>query len=293
MKYRALLTVFLMLVASFAFGQKNPYWKNVKTTKNDKRTIRPWLDKNVRYARAGWYAEPGFTYTLSRFNNEQETVFERNDSTYTATFDPDGRFGIYLGAGRFRIYQKRWLTYIDAGLAWKQLKGRQQVEGELVNTADQEVLLTTTGEARFRENYALAHLNLNKVSTVGFQSFIQNTIGVNVDYRFAQRTTLDGDQIGVQTGQAPGPLNVQLHYKFGWGFKATKRVFVIPSIETPILNAVTFDRFKSTHLYFNSRYRPLIVSVRVMLLRDSNKTKCPPVYGNPDDKSKQDAFNKN
>src|SRR6185369_17326877 len=51
--------------------------------------------------RDGFYFAPGITYTLTRFSNDEEEVFRNEDTTYKATFDPDGAIGLYLEAGWF------------------------------------------------------------------------------------------------------------------------------------------------------------------------------------------------
>ena len=73
-------------------------------------------------------------------------------------------------------------------------------------------------------------------------------------------------------------------------FKINERFFIIPAIETPILNIYNFEKFKSTWGIFNSRYRPLIFSVRFAWLRPVGRGDCPPVYASPDDKKAQENF---
>ena len=88
---------------------------------------------------------------------------------------------------------------------------------------------------------------------------------------------------------SPAPTNtdrllLSLHYKFGYGIKLQNRLFIIPSIETPIINFKKWEKGKSTYGIFNSRYRPFLFSVRFLWLKPPGRGDCPPVYLNPDDK---------
>ena len=49
--------------------------------------------------RIGWYVAPGLTYTLPRFKDREEEVFRAGDTSFVATYDPNGRPGVYLEAG--------------------------------------------------------------------------------------------------------------------------------------------------------------------------------------------------
>jgi len=69
-------------------------------------------------------------------------------------------------------------------------------------------------------------------------------------------------------------LQGQLHAKVGFGFKPESGVMIIPSIETPILNIQPFEDGKSTLPYFNSRYRPIIISVRFLFFAQTKPEDC-------------------
>ncbi|HMC96866.1 MAG TPA: hypothetical protein VKG92_04395, partial [Flavobacteriales bacterium] len=49
--------------------------------------------------RIGWFIGPGVTWTHTRFKNEEEEVFRNADTVYNATYDPDGRIGLYIEGG--------------------------------------------------------------------------------------------------------------------------------------------------------------------------------------------------
>lgn len=284
MKKTVLFLLLFSLVSGFSFAQgggKNPYMKHIGVNKTKAKVPNPWLDKKVKYARAGWFVEPGATLALG-FKHEEEL------DGFAGTFKPGLRPAFYLGGGRYRIFRKGLITYLDYGLAWKQLKGGENFEGGFTTEGSRPDQFT--GKGIFKENYGTAMLNFNNVQTVGRRHFVQNTLGLNFDYRFMQRNSYEGTNGPFSVDAAPNAMNLQLHYKFGWGFKASTWLLVIPQVETPVLNILPFEKFRSTHTWFSTKYRPLIFSVRFMFLRDANKNECPPVYGHPDDQGKQDAL---
>lgn len=284
----ALLLVLTLGTLTPVVAQKNPYMFD-KTTKRDKKVREPWLPPTMRYARAGWFVSPGVTYSLDRFRDPVESLSDPDNNTrLDYTFRPRGRFGPYLEGGRYRIFNRGFFKYIDYGLAIKKLTGREIMEATLIDLGDNSTVATYTSDGKFRETSGSAFFNANHILTTTNWTFVQNSIGLNLDYRFLQRNEFEGFiPVAENYTNGPNALAFQLHYKLGFGFRTTKQLMIIPTIETPILNIVKFDQFKSTTQWFSSRYRPLIITLRFLFLRDSNKTECPPVYTNPDDFNKE------
>jgi hypothetical protein len=81
-----------------------------------------------------------------------------------------------------------------------------------------------------------------------------------------------------------------LHYKLGFGYKVNQKLFIIPAVETPILNFIPFEKGRSTINVFNLHYRPLIFTVRIAWLRKPKANACPVIDGNSDDKSRQEKY---
>ncbi len=281
-----LFALLICTAAAAQSGKKNPYMKGQGFKKNSNRL--PWLNPKIKYARAGWLAEPGATWALG-FKHDETALDENGGMRLHGTFKPGHRLGVYLGGGRYRIFPSGPVTYLDYGLAWKQLKAAENFNGRYTDDAG-NTASEITGKGIFRENFALAHFNLNHVLTVGRFNFMQNTLGLNFDYRFMQRNEYEGGAPGIDMIAAPGAMRLNLHYKLGWGFRASKWLLVIPAVETPILNILPFEAFRSDYRYFNTRYRPLIFSVRFLFLRDAYTLDCPPVYGHPDDQQKEDSY---
>lgn len=230
------------------------------------------LDGQVR--RLGFYIAPGATYALPQGERKDELMFRNGDTSYTASYDPNGRLGLYLEAG------VSWYTrdpvivdYLDAGIAYKNLRGAEQVTG-LYQRADSaaEVL----AEGAFAERLLTFQINANKFIPTWRYQFVQLSLGANVDHRLGSAYDHTGDPL-LNAHAFPPDLWAQVHVKLGYGFKLTGRMFVIPSIETPVFSVLPQDdgRFGALQ-WFSSQHRPLIFSVRFLFLRARKGFDCPP-----------------
>jgi hypothetical protein len=230
------------------------------------------LDGQAR--RIGFYLAPGFTYTLPRFKDSEEEVFRSGDTTYLATYDPNGRLGLYAEGGiSWYTRDPVIVDYLDLGIAYKNLRGRELVQGRYT-IADTAAELA--GEGEFAERLLTVHFNANKFIPTWRYQFVQLSLGANADYRLGSAYTHTADS-ALNAHAFPPDLWGQVHFKVGYGFKLTGRLFVIPSIETPVFSVVPEDEGRFGQLqWFSSDYRPLIFSVRFLFLRARKGFDCPP-----------------
>lgn len=248
------------------------------------------IPRDGKVRRGGFYFAPGITYTWPRSGETDKELFREGDTSYTATLDPSGRFGLYLEAGWFHATRDPViLDYWDIGLAYKNLRGREESYGILRRG---ELADTLFGDARFAERALTLHVNANKFIQVRDYQFVQLTLGANADYR------LGSDHTGIPILARhvfPPDLVGQLHFKVGYGFKLTGSLLVIPAVETPIFSIVPDDQENWGALqWFSSTYRPLIFSVRFLWLRAPKGFDCPPPIRQPGEKKrkryKQDGY---
>lgn len=233
------------------------------------------LDGSVKLN--GFFVGPGVTYTLTRFSPQDKEMFQVADTTYNATFEPEGRFGLYLEAGWYKVFRySKIVDYMDIGLAFKQLRGAEQFNG-LLTYADGDSLLPLAGGGDFHDDFLSLNVNFNNTLQLGDRTFLQNSLGLNGDYRISSSWGYAGD-FGLNNNNIPGDLRIQAHYRIGFGWKMTRSIIMIPTLETPVLDIVEWADGRSDFTFFNSRYRPIIFSVRFLFLRTGRKGfDCPPV----------------
>lgn len=260
---RALMT-FSFLLAAF------PGW--TQGLMQRKRPDIVPLDGQVR--RIGFYFAPGLTYTLPRFKDAEEQVFQRGDTSYTTTYDPNGRFGLYLEAGvSWYMRDPVIFDYLDMGIAYKNLRGAENYAGRYMQ-ADSIADLVAEGE--FAERLLTLHFNANKFIQTWRYQFIQLSLGANADLRLGSDRSHTGDSV-LNAHSFPPDLWGQVHFKLGYGLKVTGKLLIIPAIETPVFSFLPEDdgRIGALH-WFSSDYRPLVLSVRFLFLRPRKGFDCPP-----------------
>lgn len=230
----------------------------------------------------GWYFGVGATTTPKLDFIAYDPVLTTN------TFQPEvltainleqqSQLGLYLEAGRYKLLStKKPISYIDYGVFYKQLRAGQSYDLVRENFS----LFDTTAYSQSYQSHSLGgQFNANNVIAINKNIFFQNTIGANVEYVFSQKLESEDNTGFEETYQEdPSRLRAQIHYKFGIGVRISEMWYAIPSVEIPLLNAWQWEGGRSTFGAFNSRYRPVIFSIRFTWL---TKPDCPKVWDNDD-----------
>lgn len=230
------------------------------------RELMPIVDKN-EYQSKGWFFAPGITLMAPTDADRIPTRVIKPtgvlDTLYSGVFNARSRVGLYLEGGRHHFTDKFiGLHAWDYGVHVKMLRGREDFEGRVkVDTS----LLAVNNMGKFSQTFAGAFINASNILRLNNAWHVQNSLGLNADFRVLSRINYQGPTTGMLQ-QYPNWMLFQLHYKLGFCWKADPGLYFMPSIETPILSLYPFDDGKSTMQYFSTRYRPLIISVRVMFL---------------------------
>lgn len=228
--------------------------------------------KYGNYQNKGWIFNPGMTYMMPGFKNVNETHWVGSDSSYNIEYSGKGNMGVMIEFGRFvAMDNSKFISYIDYTIGGKMLKGTESYTATLnSDTQSNEI----SGIGNFSRTYITASFNATNTYAFSKEMSMHNSLGFNLDYEFA--SAYDYDDGGLGIGEVtPADLLLQFHYKLGFGFKASKNLFIIPSVETPLITLFEYDDLKSTTQVFNTRYRPLLFRLTFMLLDDKADRKCP------------------
>lgn len=260
MKKRILLFI-LVLATATSFAQRG-------------KQKSPLYGENA-YQHRGWMFAPGITLSPSLSGNRFEILRgegeNRNDTIYAGRFDPGSRIGLYAEVGRHKFVDNFYiLKHWDYGVHFKMIRGKEKFVGEVANGTS---LIETENNALFSESFAGAFINASNILQMTSNTWLHNSLGLNLDYRVISNRTAEGFY-GAIPQSFPDPLLVQLHYKLGFGWKADAGLFFMPSIETPILNLYPTLDGKSTLHYFSSEHRVFIISLRVLFLDKTEGRKC-------------------
>ena len=234
-----------LLAIIFCLGMLSSYAQHTN------RQNRDLLDlKSIKHS--GWMFAPGLTYMMP-FKPKGEEAPDVN---------PGGKLAVYLELGRWHLFPGggNVFNYYDYSIAYKRLSGKEEI-GDL--------------KGQFKQNYVLGNFNINNIIQLTDYTFIQNSLGVNLDYKFSEKYEPAAETYTIDNTKN---LLFSLHYKIGYGIKVTKKLFVIPTLETPILNGREWEKGRSDYGILSSRYRPIIFSVRLAWTRKPGRGDCPPVY---------------
>lgn len=262
MRYFGLILCFLLVASSL--------------TAQTGRQHRPLYQLGGKYSPNGWNFALGGTYMLPNASQRSETERffpeQGSDTLFTGNFDAAGKLGLYLEVGRHHFVEDpKFVHYFDYGINFKMLRGSESFNG-MVNNGDSLVNVTNSGT--FSNSFVSIHGNMNHIVQVSDRSFVQLSLGANVDYRVINNIGPENAVGAIIPQEFAGPLQAQLHGKIGYGFRLESGRFIIPSIETPILNVHPFYDGKSTLPYFSTRYRPIIFSIRFLFLSHQKAGDC-------------------
>ena len=223
-------------------------------SKSNKMIKHSLMDFNGQYRMQNFFLSPGLTFMLPMASDKE--------------FRQRGRLGLIIQGGAYHIFERggNIFNYMDYGAGYKRFSGSEFME--------------INNKSIFKQNYISSFFNINNIWQLSSKKFLQSSIGANLDFKFFEKDT--------PLPNNTDKLNFSFHFKLGYGIKLNKILFVIPTIETPILNLKKWENGKSTFGIFNSRYRPIIFKVRLIWLKKLGKSDCPPVYTNPEDDARNE-----
>lgn len=222
------------------------------------------------YKPFGWHFSPGVTYMAGYTNQDDGVGYD---------LKPAGTPGYYLEIGLEHVFkkQKKLFHYVDYSLGIKHFGGQEKLE--LENGIETK--------SNFNFGAAFARFDIHNVWQLSKWNFIDQSIGVNVDFTVYGGNPNEYTTLGTEDYQQK--LLAQLHYSIGWGIKPRDGFFIVPTLQTPILTAWNWRNLNPSHRWFSSKYQPIIFSVKFAWL--FVKSDCPTVYDENGKKSSESYQN--
>jgi hypothetical protein len=219
-----------------------------------------WSENASHYRPIGWHVDLGVTYMAGNNSNDEE-----QDYDLTATGLP----GYYLEGGMEHLFRKKnkIVHYFDWGLGVKHFGGQEKYE-----------LGDVKDRGSFNFGSAFLRAGIHNVWQISKYNFIDQSIGFNVDYRIygGKDKQAEGKYLSPLASTNQGKLVGQLHYTLGFGIKMQDGLFIVPTVQTPVLTFLNFTDFNPSHYWFNSRYQPVIFTIKLAWLWP--KSGCPKVF---------------
>ncbi len=217
------------------------------------------------YKMSWWQLEGGGIYNVPTSGKQTRVMMERQDTTLRTTFTPGGGFSYSARLGRYHFTPDlRFFKYIDYSLGYRRIVGSESYESE-VSVDGRGERSVEQGSAEFDEAYLMLNFHLNNVLQTADHGFLQNSIGVNAEYRLRSgKVGYANSSFDLEPDQPPKFFS-QLNYRLGYGVKVSKKLYIVPALQTAILNVYPLD-INSTLPLLNSRYRSISLSIKFLFL---------------------------
>lgn len=241
---------------------------------NRSRMNRDVFPAYGNFERKGWLISPSINFMLPPVKQASQRMFPGDGNVYDVAYKGSGKLGIGIEIGRFHVIDaSRLISYVEVSAGLKSLRGVETFDAVLEDPT-RETPFVQSGEGTFSLQYATLSATAHNIKQLSDFTFIQNSLGLNGDYKFAENVYYNDRGLPIDLMDAPGFL-FQMHYRLGFGFKVAQRFIIIPSLETPIITIHEFDDMNSRLEVFNSRYRPLILRCTIMMFDNKAQRKCP------------------
>jgi|GEM_PF-2781825 len=232
------------------------------------------FEVGANHRMSGWQIGVGAS-TIWASDLKQESFLENTSETpieYLTDVDGKGKVGLYVEVGRFNIFEHGFFDFMDYGIAYRQETGEEVMSASLVQGSDVDFPSLVAGEGTFSQDHVRAHFNLNKAIPLNGHFFVTQSIGIDFEYRVIDsapyiHNTAVLDSAGVSPFNVLSPeesFSGHIHYKAGIGYKTGPASWLIFSAETPLQTILPFEGVKSRQDIFNTKYRPVVLSLKYM-----------------------------
>ncbi|MBN4072497.1 hypothetical protein JYT74_00525 [Crocinitomix catalasitica] len=251
--------------------------KNKNSEKSDhfgkNRRDAIWSHSQSQYRPFGWHLDPGVTYMLGNSSNDKGTNYNLN---------PSGTPGYYVEIGLEHLFKKaqKVVHYFDYGIGMKHFGGVERYKSDD----------GTKDRGAFNFGSVFARAAIHNVWQLNLYNFIDQSIGFNFDFRLygGKDAVAEGKYSPPQGSINEGKMVMGLNYSIGWGIKMRDGFFIVPTLQMPIMKFLSWQGMNPSHTWFQSRYEPMILTVKLAWLFP--KKGCPPVYDGGNSKQQSDQY---
>jgi hypothetical protein len=240
----------------------------------DSQRFSPLVNSKL-YKSKGWFYGLAATRMIPNPESFNEIkVVRQNGNTDTllrGAFQAKGKLGIFAEIGRHHFTNKFYFFHhFDYGIALKLFRGRESFNGWM--NADQGKF-NAISSGKFSEFYASAFANASNIVRLSESWWMHNSLGLNFDFNAISMRSYSGPTWGMSQQFSPKFL-LQFHYRLGFGYKLTGRVFLMPFIEVPVVGILPFESAKANLREFSSTYKPVIFGIRILTLGKQPSREC-------------------
>ncbi|NNK80328.1 MAG: hypothetical protein HKO93_02435 [Flavobacteriales bacterium] len=234
------------------------------------------VDANHRPS--GWLVGMGASTLWGQSEHEIDflAIPESPDAgSYLGTFNPAGRVGFHGEFGMFWLTENSVFDYIDATLSYKQHLGSESFTAIKQPNALDTLADFLEGQGNFTQDQLALNFNLNKAFPFKQHWYALAGLGADVEYRVINNAEYDFNHPSLSMEAPDESLNAHFHVKIGAGYKTSASSWLSLTAETPLQNITPFNGIESRKALFNSKYRPILITLRYQWLRKRPARECP------------------
>jgi len=234
---------------------------------------------NREFKNGSFYVSPQLTYSVGIEKKEEINI---DNTTYNYKISGMGKLGYGLEVGWFQSFENpRLVHYVEAGIAYRKFSGDATHSGTQLFPDFSQIEYKS--QNTFDIQTAVASLRAVNVKQLGKFTFLNSAIGANVNYLFSEnynRPSIYPNTV-IGSEKFPDQLHAQLHFQIGIGLRLSRQWLLVPNIETPILTAYPLDDPLPPFKFFDAYYQPIILSFKIMYLREDPENCNAPIYRGP------------
>ncbi|NNC83933.1 MAG: hypothetical protein HKN79_10175 [Flavobacteriales bacterium] len=230
------------------------------------------------YRSSGWLIGLGVSTMWGQQDHEIEflAIPDSPDAgSYLGTFPPKGRIGLHAEFGMFWLTENSFFDYVDATVSYKQHLGTEEFTALKQPNSLDTLPDMLAGQGEFTQDMVALNVNLNKAFPFKTHWYGLAGIGADIEYRIINSASYDISYPGLNMLPPDESLYAHFHVKAGVGYKTSARSWLSLTAETPIENIVPFNGIESRKTVFNSKYRPVLITLRYQWLRKRPNRECP------------------
>ena len=227
------------------------------------REPRLLYNSEGKYEPVGWYVGAGICKMIPRPAREDLTGYnEQDDTLFSGSYERNGGVGIFLEAGRHHFFRQSAIcNHADYGLTYHAAKGSENFSG-----------VPNCSASMFNVKYLGITGHLTRNAPLSDRVWFHLGLGLRCEAGIIRRNS-QGAFYGVNFKQ-PHFLHGQSTLRIGMGWKPEPGIYLVPSLEFSILNVFPFEGAVGTLPFFNGRFRPVFISLRVMWLNGKKNRVC-------------------
>ena len=215
------------------------------------------------YKKGGFYVSPQATIS---FGNKETGTLNIVDTSYQYEVTGRGKWGYGVELGWFHTFKDLVvIDFVEGSVAYRVFQGAAEHKGELF--VNDVMTNSITSDNTFKTQNLVGSVRAVEVKQLGKTSFLTMALGANFNYILSSQYKR-GESYPNSYETFLNKTSAQAHVQVGLGFKASKKLLVIPILETPIVTLYPSESLNPAFPFFKANYHPLIIGLKFMFLRE-------------------------